>query len=286
MASAHRSLARWATSVRAWPLWELPNWLVVFIVLVVSAYAAAIGFAMSSLTIRPHDLVIFGTLLACSAATVELRHRKADDSAGVNNDVYGVWELAIAILLPPAYVLVAPIVRFALIQWRVRRSPAYRRFYTTSSIGLSFGAASVVFHLLDGPISGIAPGTALHGLAWLAAVLASGIVKTALNKVLIMTAIKGSDPSDSGDAEKSSGASPCTTSWLNCVSGPCSRSALPPGTSSWRRWPFPYWCCSSAPSATPSCSTTRVLIRRRGCSTPGPGNGRQLLRSPGRSGPG
>ena len=41
----------------------------------------------------------------------------------------------------------------------------------------------------------MAPGTALQGLAWLAAVFASGIVKTALNKVLIMTAIKGSDPS-------------------------------------------------------------------------------------------
>ena len=195
MASAHRSLARWTTSVRAWPLWQLPNWLVGVIVLVVTAHAAAIGFASLSLSIRPHDLEIFGTLLACSAATVELRRKNGDDSVGVNNDVYGVWELAIAILLPPAYVLIAPIVRFALIQWRVRRSLAYRRIYTASSVALSFGAASVIFHLLDGPISVMAPGTALQGLAWLAAVFASGIVKTALNKVLIMTAIKGSDPS-------------------------------------------------------------------------------------------
>lgn len=194
MASAHRSLARWATSVRAWPLWQLPNWLVGVIVLVVTAHAAAIAFASLSLSIRPHDLEIFGTLLACSAATVELRRKNGDDGVGVNNDVYGVWELAIAILLPPAYVLIAPIVRFALIQWRVRRTLAYRRIYTASSVALSFGAASVIFHLLDGPIGAMAPGTAL-GLAWLAAVFASGIVKTTLNKVLIMTAIKGSDPS-------------------------------------------------------------------------------------------
>jgi len=194
MAFAHRGLTRWATSVRTWPLWELPHWLAAFIVLVVAAHAALIGFALSSLSIRPHDLLVFGVLLACAAATVEMR-RKQGDSAGVNNDIYGVWELAIAILLPPAYALVAPILPVALIQWRVRRSVTYRRVYTASSIGLPFGAASVTFHLLAGPISGIAPGSALRDLAWLAAVLASGLVKTILNKVLIMTAIKGSDPS-------------------------------------------------------------------------------------------
>jgi len=194
MAFAHRHLARWAISVRTWPLWELPNWLVGFIVLVVAVHAAAIGFALSFLTFRPHDLEVFGTLLACAVAAVELR-RKDRDSAGVNNDVYGVWELAVAILLPPAYALIAPVLPVLLFQFRVRRSVLYRRIYSSASIGLSLGAASVTFHLLEGPISGIAPGTALHGLAWLAAVLASGIVKTTLNKVLIMTAIKGSDPS-------------------------------------------------------------------------------------------
>jgi len=90
MAFAHRHLARWAISVRTWPLWELPNWLVGFIVLVVAVHAAAIGFALSFLTFRPHDLEVFGTLLACAVAAVELR-RKDRDSAGVNNDVYGVW---------------------------------------------------------------------------------------------------------------------------------------------------------------------------------------------------
>jgi diguanylate cyclase (GGDEF)-like protein len=195
MASAHRSLARWAASVRKWPIWELPSWLVAVIALVVVAHAAAIGLAASSLSIRPHDLEVFGTLLACAAATVELRRKKGLDSAGVNNDVYGVWELAIAILLPPLYALIAPIVTVTLIQLRVRRTLAYRRVYSASSFGLSFGAASVTFHLLVPQVDKVAPGTALYGLAWLAAVLASGIVKTMLNKVLIMTAIKGSDPS-------------------------------------------------------------------------------------------
>ena len=163
MASAHRSLARWATSVRAWPMWELPSWLV-------GGHRPGGRCprcrhrvcGCPRCTIRPHDLEVFGTLLACAAATVELRRKNGVDSAGVNNDVYGVWELAIAILLPPAYALIAPILPVALIQWRVRRSLAYRRIYTASSVGLSFGAASVTFHLLAGPISGMAPG---HGSA-------------------------------------------------------------------------------------------------------------------------
>jgi diguanylate cyclase (GGDEF)-like protein len=194
MADAHRSLARWAGSVRAWPLWQLRGWLIAVILLVVVVHATAIGFAVSVLTIRPHDLVIFGVLLACAAITVEMR-RNRGDAAGLNKDVYGVWELAIAILLPPAYALVASIVPIVLLQWRVRRSVLYRRVYTMSALGLSFGGASVTFHLLAVPLRGIEPGTALRALAWLAAVLVSGVVKTALNKVMIMTAVKGTEPS-------------------------------------------------------------------------------------------
>ena len=194
MADAHRSLARWADSVRAWPLWQLRRWLIAVILLVVMAHAAAIGFAVSVLSVRPHDLVIFGVLLACAAITVEMR-RNQGDAAGLNKDVYGVWELAIAILLPPAYALVASIVPIMLLQWRVRRSVLYRRVYTMSALGLSFGGASVTFHLLAVPVRGIEPGTALRALAWLAAVLVSGVVKTALNKVMIMTAVKGTEPS-------------------------------------------------------------------------------------------
>jgi diguanylate cyclase (GGDEF)-like protein len=194
MAHAHRSLARWALSVRAWPLWKLRRWLVAVILSVVAAHLAAIGFAISVMPIRAHDLVVFATLLACAAVTVELR-RNQGDSAGLNKDVYGVWELAIAILLPPAYALVAPIVPIVLLQWRVRRSVLYRRVYTMSALGLSFGGASVTFHLLAVPFRGLEPGTALMSLAWVAAVLVSGVVKTALNKAMILTAVKGTEPS-------------------------------------------------------------------------------------------
>ena len=64
-------------------------------------------------------------------------------------DVQGVWELPVAILLPPLYALIAPITRIALMQWRVRRAPLYRRVFSSASVGLSYGAASVTFHSLS-----------------------------------------------------------------------------------------------------------------------------------------
>jgi diguanylate cyclase (GGDEF)-like protein len=194
MALAHRSLARWAASVRVWPIWELPNWLIAVIVATVAAHAAAIGVAWSLVSVRPHDLVLFGTLMACGVATVEMR-RKQRDRAGVNNDVYGVWEMAIAILLPPAYVLIASILPVVLIQLRVRRTVVYRRAYTASALGLSFGCASVTFHLLDSLVRELPHGTAPYDLAWLGAVMFSALVKQSLNKLLILIAIKGTDPS-------------------------------------------------------------------------------------------
>jgi diguanylate cyclase (GGDEF)-like protein len=196
MAFAHRLLARWARNVRGWAIWVLqPFWLRAVVISVIVLHAAAIAVAVSFLTIRTHDLVIFATLLACAAATVELR-RNQGDSSGLNKDIYGIWELAIAILLPPAYALVAPILPVALMQWRVRRSVGYRRAYTVSSLGLAFGGASVTFHLLDRLVVQLAAGSALRSLAWLLAVLISGVMKAALNKATIMIAIKGSNPSE------------------------------------------------------------------------------------------
>ena len=69
---------------------------------------------------RAHDLELFGVALVCIVATVELT-RRAGENAGFVKDVHAVWELPVAMLLPLAYAPLAPIVRFALIQWRVRR---------------------------------------------------------------------------------------------------------------------------------------------------------------------
>src|SRR5260370_36575647 len=107
-----------------WAVWQLPRRVAVFVVVVVAADLAAAGLAASAFSVRSHDLVLFGLLLAANAATVELTHR-AGEPAGVIKDVYAVWELPVALLLPPLYAVVAPAIRLALVQWR--GAPAPRR---------------------------------------------------------------------------------------------------------------------------------------------------------------
>jgi diguanylate cyclase (GGDEF)-like protein len=188
-----RRLLGRTTAVSHWPLSTLPRWLVAFVLTVIAVDLAAISIAASVTTVRAHDLALFGLLLACTAAAVELT-RKAGEQGGVIKDVQGVWELPIAILLPPLYALIAPIVRIGLVQWRVRHAPLYRRVFSCASIGLSYGAASVTFHELSPIMNPATGGTLRRGLAWILLVTVTVLVRTILNKAMIMTAVKGSDP--------------------------------------------------------------------------------------------
>src|SRR5690348_12463099 len=184
-----------AQAVRRWPLWQLQPWLVTFIAVITALYLAAIGLA---LTVAPvtgtlRDLALFAALLICTAGTVELTKR-AGENAGLIKDVFTVWELPIAILLPPVYLLVVPIFRLTLTQLRIRRGPLHRRVFTTAVIGLSLGSASIVFHVITG--QGLGAGVNLHAGAavWLVAVAAAAAVHWAVNNSLVFAAIKGSEP--------------------------------------------------------------------------------------------
>ncbi len=188
-----RRLLRRTTAVRRWPIWTLPRWLVVFVLLVIAVDLAAIGVAASVTTFRAHDLALFGLLLACTAASVELS-RKSGEQGGVVKDVQGVWELPVAILLPPLYALLAPIVRIGLVQLRVRRGPLHRRVFSAAAIGLSYGAASVTFHGLSGMLASTTGGTLSRGLVWTLLVAVTVLVRTILNKAMIMTAVKLTNP--------------------------------------------------------------------------------------------
>jgi diguanylate cyclase (GGDEF)-like protein len=188
-----RRLLRRITAISDWDLWSLPRWLTVFVLTVVAVDAAAIGVAASFTTITAHDLLLFGLLLGCTALAVELS-RKAGEQGGMIKDVQGVWELPVAILLPPLYALIAPIVRIALMQSRVRRAPPYRRVFSCASIGLSYGAASVTFHGLSRLFPAYPDRTLIHATVWTLLVMLAVLVKSVLNKAMIMTAVKATDP--------------------------------------------------------------------------------------------
>ena len=189
---ARRWLRQWV-AVRNWPLWSLPRWLVVFILAVIAADLAAIGAAASFLTVTRSNLALFGLLLGCTAASVELT-RKSGEQGGVIKDVHGVWELPAAILLPSLYGMVLPIIRVALVQWRVRRAPVYRRVFTAAALSLSYGAASVTFHSLSGLIPQDAGGALSRGTVWTLVMVVSVLVRETVNKAAVLTAVKATDP--------------------------------------------------------------------------------------------
>jgi diguanylate cyclase (GGDEF)-like protein len=197
-----RRLMRRFAAVSDWALWQLPRWLIVFLLAVVAADLAAIAVAACVTTITAGNLALFGLLLGCTAVAVELS-KKTGEQGGVMKDVHGVWELPVAILLPPLYALIVPIARVALTQLRVRHAPPHRRVFTAAAVGLSYGAASLTFHGLAGLV-GLpslsprdVPGTLAHATVWTLLVLLSALVKLVLNKAMIMTAIKGTNPSAS-----------------------------------------------------------------------------------------
>jgi len=186
-----RRLLRRMTPVSDWALWSLPRGLKAFVLAVVAAYLVATGSAAPLTSFREHDLILFGVLLTCTAVAVELS-RRAKERSGWDKDVQGVWEFPIIILLPPLFALIAPISRLALTQWRVSRPPLHRRVFSLSSIGLSYGAASLAFHGTSRALTGM---TGLsYELVWTLLVMLSAVLQAVVNKTIIMTAIKGSDP--------------------------------------------------------------------------------------------
>jgi diguanylate cyclase (GGDEF)-like protein len=191
---AARRLLRQSIAVRSWPLWSLqPRWLVAFVLAVIAADLAAIGVAVSSTAVTGSNLALFGLLVGCTAAAVELT-RKSGEQGGMIKDVAGVWELPAAILLPPLYALIVPIIRIALLQLRTRRAPVYRRVFSGAMLSLSYGAASVTFHGLSGLIPQEAGGTLSRGTLWTLVVVVSVLMKEIVNKTVLMTVVKATDP--------------------------------------------------------------------------------------------
>jgi len=181
------------TGPRSWPIWELPRWVAAFVILVVLTDAVVLAVEASKVRIQVHDLVRFAGLLICSAATVELT-RRVGENLGFVKDVYAVWELPVAMLLPLAYVPLLPVARTVLTQWRIRRAPVYRRVFSATAVGLSYVIAALVFRGLVHVVPGAATNPAGHALTWMPLVAICAAVQWIVNQVLICTAIRGSNP--------------------------------------------------------------------------------------------
>jgi len=182
--------------VRAWPLFQLRRSLMAFVLTVIVVDATAIVLAFRWTALRPGDLLIFGLLTACGIVTIE-RTRRLGEAALFIKDICGVWELPIAILLPPIYALLAPIPRIAMTQWRVRKIQPHRRVFTAAAISLSYGSVYLAFHEFGRLTVLSATGTRGQAVAWILVVAVCALLQWVVNFGLVFTAIKGSDPTAS-----------------------------------------------------------------------------------------
>jgi len=182
--------------IATWAIWELPCWLRRFVVATVLVYVAALVVAAVWLPPHLHDLEVFGVLLAFGVATVELT-RRTGEPAGLIKDLHAVWYLPAALLLPPLYGLIAPVPILILSQFRIRRTLVYRRAFTAAAIGLSLGAASLVFRAALHPAGASLYGSPSSQLRWVLLAAGCAALRTLINKALIVTAVKGSEPTAS-----------------------------------------------------------------------------------------
>ena len=188
-----RVLAR--ADVRSWAWWQLPWLLKCYVGLVPLVAAALTGLAAAETTWYAADLGKFALLLGCGLISVAATPRVVYRQGGMTRDFITVWVLPIAILLPPVYAMVTPIPLYVLTQMWVFRGVVYRRVFTVGAIGLSYGAASVLFRAFPASFAGGTIGTGMHALTWAVAVAIAEQVGRRGHQLLIMGGIKLSNPS-------------------------------------------------------------------------------------------
>ena len=175
--------------LRGWPVWQLPRWLAACVTAVIAAYAAAVAGALASTPVRPGDLRLCAVFVGCGAASVELT-RRAGEREGLARDVYAIWDLPAAVLLPPLYALVIPLPRAVLTEWRIRRTLLHRRAYSTAAYGLSYAAASAGLQVRRARPVRRRRGSGGHAPAWITLAAGCGLVSMAVQACLILPPVK------------------------------------------------------------------------------------------------
>jgi diguanylate cyclase (GGDEF)-like protein len=181
-------------AVSRWSLRELPRWLQVTVTGIVTLYCCAIAAALALTPFRAGQVRLFVMLVICGAVAIEAT-RRLGEPGRIDLDVYAIWDLPAAVLLPPLYALLVPIPRMILTQLRIRRTLLHRRAYTAAAVGLAYAAASLAFHAVS-PVLGPDAGTGTGGAAMLWTLLAAGcgLLRLVINYGLVLMAVKGAAP--------------------------------------------------------------------------------------------
>jgi diguanylate cyclase (GGDEF)-like protein len=188
-----RLLAR--AAVPRWAWWRLPWLLRCYTGAAPVAMVVLIGYALSQTTWHVTDLLKFLLLLGCALVSVAATPRNAYVKPGMVRDFITAWVLPVAILLPPVYAMVMPVPIYLFTQFLAPRPRVvYKRVFSAAVISLAYGAAALLFRVFPASFAGPSIGTGLHALTWTVAVAACEIVGGRGHQLLIVGAIKLSDP--------------------------------------------------------------------------------------------
>ena len=163
-----------------------------FIVAVELLAVAAVVFAITHSAFHWLDFAVCSGLLVCSVALIEVRRRVSVPQPGnaVVKELISIWCLPIALILPPAYGVLAPIPLLVYTHLRVHTGVAYRRVFTAAAIMLAFGAAGLSFRAITGAgLSTIDAPSLNHLMPWIGAALVAAVVRWVVNVFLVTAAI-------------------------------------------------------------------------------------------------
>jgi diguanylate cyclase (GGDEF)-like protein len=186
-------LRQLVVGLRSWEVWHLPTLLRVYIQSITIIPFAGIVIAATRTHWHSSDGLVFLALLACAAVALESTRVVNEAHGTVIRDLQTVWYLAIAITLPAVYALLAPVPLTAYRLWRMRRGYVYRRVFSSATISLAYGCASVAFHYASRYV-GSTPGSDSHALKWTGVVAGCGTLAWIINNGLLLIAIRLADP--------------------------------------------------------------------------------------------
>jgi diguanylate cyclase (GGDEF)-like protein len=180
---------------RRWAWWQLPAPLRAYVGAVPFAAAVLIGYAAATTSWHPADLLKFLLIEACGVASVGATPRTAYLHGGMIRDFITAWVLPVAILLPPIYAMAAPVPLLVITQVRIHKGVMHRRVFSAAALSLAYGGASLVFRAFPTAFAGAHIGSGVHALEWILAVAVSEIVGGRGDRLLLLFAMKLSDPS-------------------------------------------------------------------------------------------
>ena len=138
--SGHRPEAPWAFD-------RMPRRrrLRAYLIVVTATEFILAAWQVTRLQPSPDQLVLFALVLGCGMVCVESTRRGGAPPPGTH-DLLTAWWLPAALLLPPEYALLGPVLIGAHAHWRARQGPLYWRAFTAAALGLAGAASSLLFH--------------------------------------------------------------------------------------------------------------------------------------------